>query len=679
MKKKSKFLLITAILIALISISTIIIIALITPDKNTTLTAVEKRWIEDNKNTLIDIAILNDVPLLSYEGDGIFYDFLKNFKKDIGLDFNLINYNYKEAPSIEDYKFDIVNKIGDDQILFYEDNYVLISKDKKRILDNSELDNSKIGILPDREEDIKYYLYDTNAEFIKYESIDLLYKALNTDEIKYILIPNVMYLNTIIGSEYNIIYTYNDLVDNYVINLSKDNKTVNTIMKKYLELWKKRDYDKIYNENSNRLYNDINEISSKTIADFVKKDYVYGYINNLPYEDLLNNKLVGINSEFINKFSEVTGVNFKFVEYKNSSDLINAFNNGKVDIMYGNVDKTKLPSGSYNTMSTFNNKYAVLTKITNTKNIINIKSLKDKEVYVQNDSALLKYINNNVSVDTILFNNNKNLFSNLGKAEYIVIDYNTYNYYKNSEFKNYKVEYIDYGDNNNFVIYNKEENKLFIDYFEYYISSLDEDEVYNRAIKNLITNPKNQTLLESIINYILYIIVPILFVIVIILTIFKKNKKKNVVKKDERVKYIDYLTSLKNRNYLNNKLKEWDEAKVYPQTIIILDLNSMKYINDNFGHLEGDKTIKAAANILISTQKENTDIVRTDGNEFLIYLIGYEEKEIISYMKMLYKKCKDLPHGLGASLGYSMITDDMKLIEDAINEATLDMRTNKEN
>ena len=40
---------------------------------------------------------------------------------------------------------------------------------------------------------------------------------------------------------------------------------------------------------------------------------------------------------------------------------------------------------------------------------------------------------------------------------------------------------------------------------------------------------------------------------------------------------------------------------------------------------------------------------------------------------------KDLPYEKGATLGYSMITDDIKLIDDAINEAVLDIKKAKEN
>ena len=44
----------------------------------------------------------------------------------------------------------------------------------------------------------------------------------------------------------------------------------------------------------------------------------------------------------------------------------------------------------------------------------------------------------------------------------------------------------------------------------------------------------------------------------------------------------------------------------------------------------------------------------------------------------LSKEFKELSHGFGAAVGYSMITDGIKTIDDAVNEATLDMRNNKE-
>lgn len=82
--------------------------------------------------------------------------------------------------------------------------------------------------------------------------------------------------------------------------------------------------------------------------------------------------------------------------------------------------------------------------------------------------------------------------------------------------------------------------------------------------------------------------------------------------------------------------------------------------------------------MLINNQLEQSDIVRTNGDEFLIYLVGYEENKVIQYIRKLYKEFKNLPYNFGATLGYSMILDDIKTIDDAINEAVLEVKTNKE-
>ena len=184
--------------------------------------------------------------------------------------------------------------------------------------------------------------------------------------------------------------------------------------------------------------------------------------------------------------------------------------------------------------------------------------------------------------------------------------------------------------------------------------------------------------LNIIIKYTLIAIGIILTIGVIGFVIIKKKDKKKELKKEDKLKFIDVMTSLKNRNYLNYNIKKWDENVIYPQAIVIIDLNNVKYINDNYGHEEGDEVIKKAASILIVNQQENTDIVRTDGNEFLIYMVGYEEKKVIEYTRKINKELKELPHGFGATIGYSMIEDDIKTIDDAINEATLSMRQAKE-
>lgn len=224
----------------------------------------------------------------------------------------------------------------------------------------------------------------------------------------------------------------------------------------------------------------------------------------------------------------------------------------------------------------------------------------------------------------------------------------------------------------------KTSDKDFRELFSYIIMT---NSYYNYRISGL--NSLNLSLLERTSFEELYLIIlGIILLPLLILTaiyiILKRKKKVKEVKKEDRRKYTDILTSLKNRNYLNLNMKTWEESKVYPQAVVIVDLNNVKYVNDNYGHEAGDQLITTAASILVNTQLENSEIIRTDGNEFLVYLVGYSEKQVDTYCKKLNKELKELPHGFGAATGFSMITDDIKTIDDAINEATLEMRTNKE-
>ena len=149
------------------------------------------------------------------------------------------------------------------------------------------------------------------------------------------------------------------------------------------------------------------------------------------------------------------------------------------------------------------------------------------------------------------------------------------------------------------------------------------------------------------------------------------------IKKEDKLKFVDQLTSLKNRNYLNENMPNWNKNTLYPQCVIMIDLKKIQEINDTLGYEEGDNQIKSAANSLIKTQLDNTDIIRTNGNEFMIYSIGYNQKQITSYIHKLSKELNNLPYNYGVCITYSMIENDLKSIEDAINECVEDIKNQK--
>ena len=328
------------------------------------------------------------------------------------------------------------------------------------------------------------------------------------------------------------------------------------------------------------------------------------------------------------------------------------------------------------TISTFVEDYVILGRNKDSHIINSFESIKNQNVSMLKDNALYNYVNSTGQANIKTYDNINQLVKK-SKSNLIIIDRNVYDQYQKTKFKNYNVLYIDTMMNDyKFMV--KKSNKAFYNLVNYIINT---NSYYNYKNNGLYSMRESflqtHSLREIYVFILLLIFVPIILLILIYFGIKRKKEHKKVII-TEKHKYIDMLTSLKNRNYLNAKMPEWEASKVFPQAIVIIDLNNVKYVNDNYGHEEGDQLIIEAAGTLVNTQLENSEIIRTDGNEFLIYLVGYSERQVSAYTKKLFKELKKLPHEFGAGVGFSMITDEIKTLDDAINEATLEMVSSKE-
>ena len=136
---------------------------------------------------------------------------------------------------------------------------------------------------------------------------------------------------------------------------------------------------------------------------------------------------------------------------------------------------------------------------------------------------------------------------------------------------------------------------------------------------------------------------------------------------------IDFLTGLYNRNRLNSYMNEIMESEDAPTTLIFLDINGLKKVNDNDGHLAGDNLIRRAANTLISVFTED-EIFRVGGDEFVVILRNVEEKQIQEYLNKLHKKSKK--NDVSFAVGYAM-TNKSKNIEELLKEADMNMYNDK--
>ena len=92
--KNKKNIAITILVIGLIVITSLITYNILTDDNK--LSATEKRWINNNINTVQNINVVNDVNIFGDTGTGVFYDFINDFETEYKLELNPVTYNYGE-------------------------------------------------------------------------------------------------------------------------------------------------------------------------------------------------------------------------------------------------------------------------------------------------------------------------------------------------------------------------------------------------------------------------------------------------------------------------------------------------------------------------------------------------------------------------------------------------------
>ena len=111
----------------------------------------------------------------------------------------------------------------------------------------------------------------------------------------------------------------------------------------------------------------------------------------------------------------------------------------------------------------------------------------------------------------------------------------------------------------------------------------------------------------------------------------------------------DELTGLMNRRNIMKHLEEDLQRSVRlhePLSIMIIDLDHFKIINDTYGHLVGDEVLKNVASVIMDSVRSYDIIGRIGGEEFLIISPGIMLKEVLGLAERIRGKVSeaDLVH-----------------------------------
>ncbi|TNC10248.1 GGDEF domain-containing protein [Methylobacterium terricola] len=143
---------------------------------------------------------------------------------------------------------------------------------------------------------------------------------------------------------------------------------------------------------------------------------------------------------------------------------------------------------------------------------------------------------------------------------------------------------------------------------------------------------------------------------------------------------IDPLTGLANRKSLDEALDDFAlrraEGSPAGLTVICLDLDGFKAVNDTFGHSAGDKLLKVVAERLRAATREGDSVFRLGGDEFVCLLPGTDADDVERLSRRLIDAISrhvEVQAGqfvqVGVSIGGAMVQSDDDAVDAVIERA----------
>jgi diguanylate cyclase (GGDEF)-like protein len=124
---------------------------------------------------------------------------------------------------------------------------------------------------------------------------------------------------------------------------------------------------------------------------------------------------------------------------------------------------------------------------------------------------------------------------------------------------------------------------------------------------------------------------------------------EHIGKDPSRLIFEDELTGIHNRrfllSYLEHKVR-WERVDDYPLSLLMIDLDQFKQINDTHGHDTGDQALTWMATLVKETGGEQGLPVRYGGDEFMLLLPKSSRREAREMADRLLQRCRDRPFRL---------------------------------
>lgn len=175
------------------------------------------------------------------------------------------------------------------------------------------------------------------------------------------------------------------------------------------------------------------------------------------------------------------------------------------------------------------------------------------------------------------------------------------------------------------------------------------------------------------------IVIAIIFAVVFVLNSYFDSEHKRIYS----LSITDQLTGIYNRRYLYHELEQFETGnrkKDQTFSILMMDLNNFKRVNDTYGHFAGDEVLKAFGAVLNQACRKNDFPARYGGDEFVVLLpdtpLG-DIPVIQERINSLFGPVMDKYKSVGLSISFGAAYNKGQTIEEILQQADDHLYKNK--
>jgi len=169
----------------------------------------------------------------------------------------------------------------------------------------------------------------------------------------------------------------------------------------------------------------------------------------------------------------------------------------------------------------------------------------------------------------------------------------------------------------------------------------------------------------------------VMFAIVIVINNYFDSEHKRIYKHS----ITDPLTGIYNRRYLFYQLENVRSNSNQGFTLLMMDLNNFKRVNDTYGHVVGDEVLREFGKVLNQACRQGDIPSRYGGDEFVIVLFNSKESDVEIVQKridVLFLPVMENYKDTGLSVGYGVAESNGRDIEVIMQVADDHLYKNKE-